>query len=416
MSKQILVNSLILSFGILLGRFSGYLRELVIAYKYEVTIKADNIILMLSIPDLLNNLLVSGAITGIMIPLLSSNTGKINEIIGEFTSKLFYIVFILYIVLAVVLSFIFDFYLLSLLMISLLSIFPNILTFVSSSYLQYEKRFKKQSLNTLWFNIVIILFLLLGFYEYYFAIGVIVASLIRLIWVSSDLKFTSIALKSFFSFSKMDTISLKTLIFMIFANGLIFILPMIDKIFASFLTEGSVSILSYAEKVYLLPVSVFLTTYAVAMFPDLSKMVANGDTTSITKILKKSIGFNLLVSFFVVMFMFLYSFEMINLLYGFVGIGIENIKIIDDVFNGYLGALLLAGTNAILLNLFFANKLYNTLIIYSCIILSIKLLLNSCIVVYGFDIDYIAMGTSISILISVVLLAILYRMKIGIRK
>ena len=161
--KSILFNSLILSVGILIGRLSGYIRELVIAYKFNVSAAADNIILMLAIPDLLNNLLAAGAISGILIPLLSKSD-NINLLLSEFLKKLFFISLFLYLIVVVILFFTYDYFLFGILSISLFSIFPNIITFINSSYLQYEKRFKAQSLNTLVFNIVIIVFLILVLY------------------------------------------------------------------------------------------------------------------------------------------------------------------------------------------------------------------------------------------------------------
>jgi putative peptidoglycan lipid II flippase len=335
MSKTILINSLILSAGILLGRLSGYIRELIIAYKFEVSVQADNIILMLTIPDILNNLLAAGAISGILIPLLSKDK-YIAETLAEFTKKLFIITFIFYILLVSIIFVLYDIYIFGILTISLLSIFPNIFTFISSSYLQYEKRFKAQSLNTLVFNVIVILFLLLSFQGYLFAMGVVIASILRMLWITYDLRFTNITIKSLFVKSSKVSIRYKLLIFMIFANGLIFINPMIDKIFASFLDEGSVSILSYAEKIYLLPVSVFLTTYAVAMFPDLSKMVTNNETHEINNLLKKSISFNIFISFIVALFLYIFSYEIVSIFYSIANIKDENLQLIANILDGYV--------------------------------------------------------------------------------
>lgn len=407
MSKKILVNSLILSMGILLGRFSGYIRELVIAYRFEVSIEADNIILMLTIPDLLNNLLSAGVISGLLIPLLGKSE-KVEEIISEFVRKLFFICLFLYLLVVSIIFFIYEFYLFSVMSISLLSIFPNIITFLSSSYLQYEQRFKAQSLNTLIFNIVIICFLLLGFYSYIFAVGVILASIVRMLWIINDLKYTKIDIKSFFKMSQNKILKYRIIIFMIFSNGIIFILPMIDKLFASKLADGSVAILSYAEKIYLLPVSVFLTTYAVAMFPNLTKLIKENKYEEVNQTLKKSIVLNIFISFIFISFIFIFNIEIVELFYGLVGVKSENILLISETLEAYLGAMLLAGSNSILLNLFFANKWYNKLIYYSLFILSIKLILNSIVVYNQYDIKYIAYGTSILILFSVIGLLITY--------
>ena len=407
MSKNILINSLILSVGILIGRLSGYIRELIIAYKFEVSSSADNIILMLTIPDLLNNLLAGGAVSGILMPLLS-NSKKIEEILTDFNKKLFIVFIGLYIFVVSIIFFVHDFYIFSLLAISLLAIFPNIFTFISSSYLQYEKRFKAQSLNTLVFNIVIIVFLLLGFQNYLFALGVILASIVRMVWISYDLRFTDISIKSFFIQKVESGIKYKLLVFMIFANGLIFINPMIDKLFASFLQEGSVAILSYSEKIYLLPVSVFLTTYAVAMFPDLSKMVVNKDTKNINQLLKKSIFFNLLISLCIAIVIYIFSYDIVNLFYSIANVKDENIKLISNVLNGYLLSLVFAGTNSILLNIFFAHKWYSKLIYYSIFMLGSKILINSYIIYFNYDVYYIALSTSILIVISVLILLFTY--------
>jgi len=407
LSKKILINSLILSFGILLGRLSGYIRELIIAYKFEVSIEADNIILMLTIPDLLNNLLSAGVISGILIPLLNKSE-QVKNIISEFVNKLFIICLSLYLIVVSIIFFIYEFYLFSILAISLLSIFPNIITFISSSYLQYEQRFKAQSLNTLIFNIVIISFLLLGFYSYIFAVGVILASIIRMLWIVKDLKYTKISITSFLKIDNNKVFKYRIIVFMILSNGIIFILPMIDKLFASKLADGSVAILSYAEKIYLLPVSVFLTTYAVAMFPSLSKLVSENKREEVNEILKKSIILNIGISFIFISLTYIFSFYIVTLFYGIVGVKSDNILLISQTLDSYLGAMLFAGTNSILLNLFFANKWYNKLVYYAIGMISLKLTLNFLIIYNKLDVQYIAIGTSVLIFCSVLSLLVTY--------
>jgi len=411
MSKSIMINSLILTIGILIGRLSGYIREIIIASKYGASEQSDNILLMLTIPDLLNNLLASGAIVGILIPLLTSHINNIEEIMAEFTKKLFFISIIFHTITTALLFFLYDFYLFKLLAVSLLSVFPNIYTFIISGYLQFEKRFKKQSLNTLIFNIVIIIFLLFQVNNTIFAIGVIVASLTRMIWIYSDLRQTNISLKSFSVNTEKTFLSYKTLVFMILANGLMFINPMIDKMFAAFLVDGSVAILSYAEKIYLLPVSVFLTTYAVAMFPDLSKLVVSDNKIEISKVLKKAISLNVAISLIVGLVIYIFSYEIVSLFFGIAKLDYSIIQEISKVLNGYIIAIVIAGTNSILLNLIFAHKWYESLIIYSIVIVSLKILLNLIVIKLDLNIEDIALGTSFVGILSIIYLALLYKRK-----
>ncbi len=414
--KHIFTNTLILSFGIFIGRLSGYLREVIIAYKFGVNSQADAIILMLNIPDLLNNLLISGAISAILLPMFSKET-NLSGIITEFTRKLFILSLTMYIVVGALLFIYYEYYLFGLLSISLLSVFPNVITFVSSSYLQYKKKFTFQALNTLVFNLVIILFLLFEFYGYIFAFGVIMASVIRMFWITYDLNTTDINSRIFFNTLKQNNpqkkFAYQFLIFMILANGIAFINPMVDKLFAAFLQEGSVAVLSYAEKIYLLPVSIFLTTYAIAMFPDLSKMVANRQYTEVNALLKRSIYFNLFISLIVAVFIYIFSDSIVKLLYGIVGISVDNLSLISYVLNGYFFAIVFAGFNSIVLNLFFSFRWYNLMICYSILILTLKILGNWIIVYLDLHVFYIALSTSLLVALSALTLITTYFFRRG---
>ena len=53
MLKKILLSSLYLNIGLLLGRLTGFVREAFVAANYGVSEKADIVVLMLTVPDLL---------------------------------------------------------------------------------------------------------------------------------------------------------------------------------------------------------------------------------------------------------------------------------------------------------------------------------------------------------------------------
>jgi putative peptidoglycan lipid II flippase len=195
---------------------------------------------------------------------------------------------------------------------------------------------------------------------------------------------------------------------MIIANGLIFINPMIDKLFASFLVDGSVAILSYAEKIYLLPLSVFLTTYAVAMFPNLAKLATELKFKEINYILVKSIIFNIIISSIVACILYLFSDYIVSLFYGIVNIKLENLLLISNILKGYVFSVVFAGSLSIMLNLFFAFKLYNIMILYSILIVFIKILSNYIVIYFNLDVYYIAFSTSLITALSFLLLVVIY--------
>ena len=60
MLKKILLSTVVYNLGMLVGRASGFVRESFVASTYGVSSQADQIILMLTLPDLLVNLLLGG--------------------------------------------------------------------------------------------------------------------------------------------------------------------------------------------------------------------------------------------------------------------------------------------------------------------------------------------------------------------
>ncbi len=415
MLQQILKNSLILSFGLLLGRLSGFIRELLISRNFGTSEDADLLILMLSIPDLLNNLIMAGAVSGVLIPMLAKHQENLASLLYEFSKKLFVIATILYIGITIFFFYGYDWKTFCLLSVVMLSVYPNMVTFITTSVLQFEKRFTVQSLNTLIFNSVIIVAILLGSTGYYFAMVVILASVIRMIWVGWDLLRGGILQK--ISQHKIEanqcSVSYRLLILMLFANGLVFILPVIDKITASFLYESAVSTLSYAEKLYLLPVSVFLTTFAVALFPDVTRMVQKGEQVGIDKILKKALPVNLMLSLFVVLgFLFLGN-EISYVVFGWLGnLKEEQTLKIANILYAYLPVVLLSGSISILLNILFAFKVYRYILLYSVSLLLIKMILNGLIVFSELGVIYIAYATSLTSILAFILLLVIYWFKL----
>ena len=70
MLKKYLKFSTIISIGILLGRLAGYGRELIIASQFNISQMADHVILLLTMPDLINSLLSISTISVVAMPLM----------------------------------------------------------------------------------------------------------------------------------------------------------------------------------------------------------------------------------------------------------------------------------------------------------------------------------------------------------
>lgn len=73
--KKIFLSALIVSLGLFIGRFSGFLREIIIANNFGATENSDFIVLLLTTPDFLVNLLMGGAMSMALVPEFK----KLNE-------------------------------------------------------------------------------------------------------------------------------------------------------------------------------------------------------------------------------------------------------------------------------------------------------------------------------------------------
>jgi putative peptidoglycan lipid II flippase len=70
----------------------------------------------------------------------------------------------------------------------------------------------------------------------------------------------------------------------------------VNRIFASFLDEGTISYLNYSNKLMMLPIGVFVNAVAYAIYPSLSEMALKKDWQKMALTLKKGIGMVCLVA------------------------------------------------------------------------------------------------------------------------
>ena len=409
MIKQYLKFSTIISFGILLGRLAGYGRELIIASQFNISMMADQVILLLTLPDLINSLLSISTISVVIIPLMHEQSDQVRSLIIDLIKKILILAGVFYVGVGILLFFIYDLPFWQLLMVSFLSILPNALTAVAVMYLQFQNRFLYASLGTFIFNVTIIGWLWWSSSLISIALGVVVACIIRFGFMMIDV-FKSPLKIAHQPYQKTQKVTFQLILFSIISNGILFINPTINKLIASLLGEGSTAILTYAEKIYLLPVSVLLTTFAVASFPDMSKMVANQEWVSFKKMLSKSIGVNIVLSLATLVFFVLFGQWIITLLFGLAGISTAHLEQIYSVFLGYSGAMALAGTQAICMNVLFTFKQYRSIAIFSMLILMLNLGLNLGVVFFLKDIQFISINTSLISLASVLILGALIAM------
>ncbi|OIR25615.1 murein biosynthesis integral membrane protein MurJ [Bathymodiolus thermophilus thioautotrophic gill symbiont] len=284
MIKSILISSLILNLGLLLGRFSGFVRESIVATTYGATSEADIIVLMLTVPDLLVGILVGGAMGAVLIPEFNLNLNNAKKLLFQVT-VCFGIIFILISTLLHWQSYA---------LVELLApgftksqtlkasiglswvvwLMPlTVLSGVITAYLHAQNKFFTVSLGTLIINSTIIAGLLLAYFGhdsvFLIAMFVLLGGALRLF---SQLILVGIRWSPIQSF---DFILLnKGILFHYFqallSGSILIFIPVLARAFASYTGEGSVAIINYSIKLIEFPLVAIITVLAVILFPKLS--------------------------------------------------------------------------------------------------------------------------------------------------
>ncbi len=388
------INVVLYSIGLFLGRISGFFREIFIANHFKISNESDIIILLLTIPDFINNLLSVTILSSVILPILAQFEHEVESVI-YFTIKKLSIVLCFFLFISVcTIYFIFEFNVFILLFISLLSVIPNVIAAVFISYLNFKNNFFLPSLGTLIFNTVIISFLFISNNLFVFSVGIVLAAFIRFASVFARSFKLGISKFRFSSLNNVNYFSFNTLITAILGNGVFFLFPLIDKIFASRISYGSITILSYAEKIYLLPVSVYLTSIAVTSFPEFIKLYNQNDFKGFISKLKTALISSSFLGFITLILFILFNKQIVYLVFGFSDLSKSNLMNVAYVNIGYIPMLFFSGINSVILCSLYAINKVHTIFVMSLFLVFLKIVFNLFILFYDYEVVFIAYSTS----------------------
>jgi murein biosynthesis integral membrane protein MurJ len=283
--KSLLLSSLALNLGLLLGRLSGFVREAFVAATYGATGEADIVVLMLSVPDLLVNILVGGALGAVLIPEFSQQPNRSRQLLYQ--SLLFFGA--LFVGVAIVLFLQME-WLVTLLAPGFTAIkveqsavaigwviwlIPlTVLAGGTTAYLQSKNQFAIAALGTLIINGCIILGLFLVYSGYgslhLVAFFVLVGGALRLL---SQLQQTGLVwnpMAGLFPWLLNKVLLIRYIQVMLSSSVLLFF-PVVARALASFHGEGGVALFNYATRLIEFPLVIAVTFLATIFFPRLSR-------------------------------------------------------------------------------------------------------------------------------------------------
>lgn len=366
MLKSLLVSSLVLNFGLLLGRLSGFAREAFVAASYGATVDADIVILMLTVPDMLVNILMGGALGAVLIPefaqkrhqaklLLRQSFCLLGGVFSIIAAGLYFYADLLVGVLApgfegeqlhkAALSLGWVIWLVPL----------TVLSGIVTAYLHSENRFVVPSLGTLIVNSSIIagLYLIyLGYGDLYLlSLFVLFGGLLRLLSQVMQVRPFEVGDGLFPNLIRKDMVVRYVQVMVSGCALLLF--PVVARAMASYQGEGNIAILNYSIRLIELPLAIAVTFLSAVFFPRLSKSYADSDVQH-RQLIKYGIQVVMVLSVVAAVALVLVSDDYVQFVYGYGAMRDEDLKSVEALLSLGLIALPFQGLSS------FLSAVYNS--------------------------------------------------------
>jgi murein biosynthesis integral membrane protein MurJ len=369
--KKVALGALVVSVGLLIGRVSGFFRELIIANQFGASENSDFIVLLLTTPDFLMSLLMGGAMSLALVPEFKRLNNQQAALLYRQVST----VMLLFGLALVFVGFFVKEYLLralgmglddnfihenaSYFFYSLLALPISLATGASLAYLNSQDRFAVTSLGTLIVNLTIIAFILLAAYLgdgfVYISLGLVVAALLR--WLSQVASIGLFPIATFVGAPSLITVELvKRYTYALLSGGIIFALPVVVRTVASTEGPGFLSLVNYTVKLVELPLIVLSSAFSIVLLPKLSSQYALEDEKSFLRSSSLILMYVAFSSILISLALRFHTELVVNLAYGWGALDVEQLQYIVGFLFVYCMALPFQCLNGILLAIFSARR------------------------------------------------------------
>ena len=383
----VLTPSIILGIAIALGRLAGFFREILLAQSMGVTVLTDVAIVLLTLPDMLVGLLLSGGLNVALVPALG-RAREFAPLLFKDASLFFVSLFIFFggfflafpsvwfHILAPGISF-------EVVNVSSWAFFAIALSFpltalsgINTSLLNARHRFFVAGCGTLIFNLSVLLGLSLGAVYgnsiNFICLGILVGAIIR--WMSQQFALP----KEFISWIPTIRRNSKLLpeIASDFFHGLIasfalIMVPVIIRSVASNFGPGYLSAFNYAMKLVELPLAILITTIATVAYPKFCQYHFDNHSDKFHRRFQDSLNKSWLLSLSVLIFGWPLSSVIIQLFFGnglinqgmlFILVDLTKIALLSVPFVG-INTLMICALNAKGLSKFVVQRNITSLVI-----------------------------------------------------
>ncbi len=353
-------NIIKISLSTFLSKIIGFIRDIIIANIFGINIETDSFYTAFRLPNMLRKIFAEGAFSYVFIPILSEYKQKYSrKKINELISTVYYILLLLVTIVTIIGIYISPQIVKILspgfiknqikfnLTINILRItFPYIILISLSSYLtsilNIWNIFVPPTFLPIILNITIIffnLFIIKYFNKpiYGLSLSIIIGGILQLIYQKINIKYTSLKIK----FNKINLFHCG--IKKIFINicpvilGMIMyqISQIINSNIISYLQEGTISWIYYADRLIELPLSIIGTTISNILLTQLSNSYHKNDNNKFKKIINKYIKITLLLSIPISIFLIFLSEPIIITLFKYGKFNLTDVKMTSKILTTY---------------------------------------------------------------------------------
>lgn len=335
--KSLLGPSAILATALLLGRVSGVAREATVSSIFGVSHEGDIAVIIMTIPDLLVNFLITGGLSAALVPRLTQLDDAAAGALWWGVSKMVVLAF------AVIGS---VFYLAPSLFLALLAPgrvehFEAIegmvalcvalalplaaLSGLAGAYLNARGRYLTSGLGTLFFNTGLILTLFLVPWNAKLALlgfGVLIGSVLR--FAPQLLAFPKGIPSQRDAKFPRDPRFLKEFSSGILAIGVMLLAPVFLRASASFLDAGAISAFNYAQKLVELPVGIIASAISTVALTNISAAFGQDGLDSAKREAVRGFRKIAVLSILAASICVCFSRELVSLLFGYGRMSLDN--------------------------------------------------------------------------------------------
>lgn len=271
---------------------------------------------------------------------------------------------------------------------------------VVNAYQQGNYEFRFSIVSQIFPNIIVILalFILKELNVYAIPLGYVIGTILQFLY----LLFTSRELLVFKENYHFTFINLKkslplSIFFVVVIESIGHLYLIADRFFYEWVDQGGVSSLSYAQTLFLLPISIISIALSTAIFPKFSILFSKKDFNSLDRVFNDGISFTI-IFFIPVMFVYLFFGDtIIKLLYERGNFSSLDTIITYEVLSYFSLSIVFYSAYGILNKFLYSTGMVNQLLVITILGIALKVILNF-ILVEEMKQNGLALSTSVSFL------------------